>query len=181
MHAWRTVYGWQGLGRTHFPGLGARWIAPCTVPDLELFAQRYPGVRTVRFSAGLEVAPFHWSLWSLSWAVRIGVIKAPQRLADALMAMKRRLSFLGSDAGGMFMHLRGADISGRPLTIKAHLIARNNHGPYVPAIAAVILARKLARGDKIEPGARPCLGLVSLEEFEAEIADLAITISATDA
>jgi hypothetical protein len=35
-------------------------------------------------------------------------------------------------------------------------------------MAAVILARRLARGDAAPPGAAPCVGLVTLAEFEPE-------------
>ena len=35
-------------------------------------------------------------------------------------------------------------------------------------MAAVILARRLARGDAAPPGAAPCVGLVTLDEFEPE-------------
>jgi hypothetical protein len=38
----------------------------------------------------------------------------------------------------------------------------------------VIVARKLARGEIEARGARPCLGLFTLAEFMAEIADLDI-------
>ena len=41
-------------------------------------------------------------------------------------------------------------------------------------VPAVILARKLVRGEIAERGAMPALGLMSLAEFEAEAADLRI-------
>ena len=69
---------------------------------------------------------------------------------------------------------RGND--GRPKTLAWHLIARSGHGPYVPAIPAVILAKRLARA-RAAAGARPCFGLFTLDEFEAEVADLDITCS----
>lgn len=178
---WRTVFGWQGLERIGFPGLGTRWMAPCNVPDLELFPRRYPGVGTVRFSAGLEVALFQWSLSALSWAVRSGMVPKPERLAGRLMWLKRRLRMLGSDAGGMYVRLDGLDLDGQPLAVTVHLIARNNQGPYVPAIASVVLAAKLVRGELVTRGAMPCVGLFTLEEFRQEVADLDIEIAVTTA
>ena len=174
-----TAHGWLGLWRYDFPGIGRRYMTACDVPDIELFPARYPDTKAVRFSAGLEVAPFQLALWSLAHLVRIGLVKRPARLAGPLMKMKRALRFLGSDAGGMFVLLKGLARDGTPLERRIHLIARNNEGPYVPAIASVILARKLIDGTLATRGAMPCLGLLTLEDFNTEVADLAITVTAT--
>jgi hypothetical protein len=88
--------------------------------------------------------------------------------------LKRRLSFLGTDAGGMTVSMRGRDLGGTALTIGWHLIARRGHGPYVPALAAVVLARKLVLRQEDRTGAMPCFKLVTLGECLAEAADLAI-------
>lgn len=173
---WQTVHGWLGLWSYGIPGLGRRWMAHCDVPDVEVFPQRYPDVRTVRFSAGLEVPAFQLGLWLLAWAARGGIIRRPERLAPPLMWMKRQLRFLGTDGSGMFMHLSGVGRDGQPLERAIHILARRNHGPYVPAIASVVLARKLVRGDVDARGAMPCMGLFTLDEFMAEAADLAISI-----
>src|SRR5439155_10393980 len=51
--AWVDAYGWLNLTRHRFtPPLGRRWLGSCDVPDLELFPERYPTVRTVTFQAG---------------------------------------------------------------------------------------------------------------------------------
>ena len=176
---WQTVHGWSGLSRIRFPGLGVRYVSPVDVPDLALFPERYPGVRTVRFSAGLEVALFQWSLAALAWAVRHRLMTKPERFAAPLMWLKRRLSALGSQDGGMYVRLFGLDATSKPMGITVYLIARRNQGPYMPAIAAVVLARKLVQGRRPARGALPCLGLVSLEDFMAEVADLDITITST--
>ena len=174
---WTTVHGWQGLRRLELPGLGGRWMAHVDVPDLELFPRRYRGVRTVRFTAGLEVSLFQLALWGLAGAVRWGVVQRPERLAGPLLAMKRALRFLGSDAGAMHVRVEGQGRDGRPAARETTLIARQNQGPYVPALAAVVLARRLALGEIEDRGAMPCLGLVRLHEIAAEAADLAIEIT----
>ena len=73
----QTVYGWQGLRRHRFPQIGARWMSNVEVPDLDLLPARYPGLKTARFSAGVEVGMFHLALWGLSWLVRAGVLRDP--------------------------------------------------------------------------------------------------------
>jgi saccharopine dehydrogenase-like NADP-dependent oxidoreductase len=173
---WHTAHGWQGLSRHHFPEFGNRWMGYCNVPDLTLFADRYPSLQTIDFKAGVEVTLFHVGMWLLSWPSRWGLIASPERLTAPLLAVKRALRFLGSDAGGMFVVVGGVDHGGAAKSIAWHLIARRGHGPYIPTTPAVILARKLARGETIERGARACLGLITLAEIERELSDLDISM-----
>jgi len=171
----QIVYGWQGLHRHRFPQIGKRWVCDVNVPDLDLLPAHYPSLRTARVSAGVEVGPFHLGLWGLSWLARVGVVRDPAALAKPLLAAKRRLRMLGSDRGGMFVDLRGSDEAGQHKELSWHLIAGSEHGPYVPAIAAVILARHLVESPELSHGAQPCFGLITLSQFEAEVADLDIT------
>lgn len=173
---WTTAHGWLGLKRIEIPGLGRRWMTDCDVPDLAVFPERYRGVRTVRFRAGLDVAMFQLSLWGLAWLARGGILRRPERFAPVLMWLKRRLRFLGGADGGMIVRLAGTGRDGQPLERIISLVARNNQGPFVPVIAAVAVARKLVRGELDVRGATPCVGLMDLTEFRAETADLAIEI-----
>ena len=173
-----VVHGWQGLSRHRFPGIGARWMASVDVPDLDLMPLHYPSLQTVRFSAGVEVSLFHLGLWSLSWLARAGAVRDLGAHAAGLLAAKRALRFLGSDRGGMFVLLRGRNGEGAAKELAWHLIARSGHGPYVPAIASVILAKRLAAGGGPPSGARPCFALFTPADFEAEVADLDITCQA---
>jgi saccharopine dehydrogenase-like NADP-dependent oxidoreductase len=170
----RTVAGWQGASRHRFPAIGRRWMGYVDVPDLDLFPAHYPSLDTVRFKAGLEVPLFHLALWGLSWLVRGGLLPRPERLARPLLAMKRGLSFLGSDKGAMFVTLEGIGRDGRPLRLTWTLIANSGHGPFIPAIPAVILAKRLARGTERRRGSMPGFGLMALDEFVREVTDLDI-------
>lgn len=170
-----TLYGWQRLSAHRFPQIGTRLMSPLDVPDLELLPAHYPTLRTARFSAGLEVALFHLGLYGLAWLVRVGLIRDLAPLAGPLLRVKRALRFLGSDRGGMYVRLRGRSPSGAPIELVWHLIARSGHGPYVPGMATVIVAKRLAAGAGPPPGARACFGLFSLADFKAETADLDMT------
>ena len=169
------VHGWEYVRRRDIPGLGRRWLANCDVPDLELFPKRYPQVQTVSFGAGVEVGLFHHALVVLATLKRLGLVQRPERFASHLLAMKRRLGFLGTDRGGMVVTLRGPDAAGVVQTIDWYLVAGSGHGPVIPTVAATLLARGLARGEIHERGAMPCVGLVTLDAFLAEIADLDIS------
>jgi NAD(P)-dependent dehydrogenase (short-subunit alcohol dehydrogenase family) len=171
----RIAYGWQGLRRHRFPELGTRFMSNVEVPDLDLLPARYPSLQTVHFTAGAEVGLFHLGLWGLSWLVRARIVRDLGALAPSLLGVKRRLRFLGSDAGGMFVTLRGLNRENQPREISWHLTARRGHGPYVPATPAVIVAKHLISGQGPPAGARPCFGLFTLSEFAAETADLDIT------
>ncbi len=170
-----VVYGWQQLRRRRLPGLGMRWLGACDTPDRELFPERYQGLGRVDVFAALEVGPMHLGLWGLSWLVRAGLVRNPAGLAAPLLAAKRALKFLGSDVGGMAVALEGGDRQGRPKRVEWSLVARSGHGPYIPAMPAVILARRLVAGTLSARGAMPCVGLFTLADFMAEIADLDIT------
>jgi hypothetical protein len=170
-----AVHGWQSLRRLTISGLGARWLGACETPDLDLLPRRYPGLGSVRVFAALEVGAFHLGLWGLSWLVRGGVLREPERLAAPLLSLKHALRFLGSEVGGMVVTLEGKGRDGRPKRIDWNLIARRGHGPYIPAMPSVILAKRLLAGSLAQRGAMPCLGLFTLTEFLAEVADLDIT------
>lgn len=169
------AYGWQGLHRYAFPGLGTRWMADVDVPDLDLLPTHYPDLRSARFYAGLEVELFQIGLWALSWPVRGKVMHSLSGLTGVLLKAKHSLRFLGSDAGGMFVTLLGRDESGAAKEINWNLIARAGHGPYVPAIASVVLAKKLVAGQGPPAGARACFEQFSLNEFQAAVSDLSIS------
>ncbi len=175
----KPVRGWQGIGRRLLPGLGARWIGHCDAPDRDLFPQRYPGLKSADVYAALEVGAFHLGLWALSGLVRAGLVRNPEKLAAALVAMKRKLGFLGSDRGGMLVSMDGTGHDGAPKRIDWHLAAGNGHGPYIPATAAVLLAKRLLDGTLQKRGAMPCVGLFTLDEFLAEVADLDMTAGST--
>ncbi len=169
-----TAHGWQPLVTHRGADTGTRWLGACDIPDLDLFPTRYPTLKTQRFLAGVEVRLFHGGLWLLSWLVRARLVGSLEPMARPLLALKRRLGFLGSDRGLMFIRIDGRDRSGRPLTATWTLVAHQGHGPYIPGIPAVILARRLAAGLESQRGALPCLGLVTHADFDREVADLDI-------
>jgi len=166
---WRTVRGWQAIGTHGYRSLGLRWKAACDVPDLELFPQRYPGVKTVRFDAALELWPLQWGMWLLAAAARARLVRDWSRHAARLQRIAAYCDRWGSDVGGMHVTLRGSRG-----TREWELVARAGHGPEIPAIPAILLARKFAAGRLEARGAMPCMGLFSLAEFRQAVAGFAI-------
>jgi hypothetical protein len=166
---WRIVYGWQSLRRFRVDDVGMRWLARCEVPDLDLLPARYPTLRTVDFRAGLELRRMHLGLWLATWCVRAGLIRDLRRFAGPLFRLSQRWQGIGSDVGLMRVSLRGRGHDGKPQRLDWTLIARDGDGPQIPATAAVLLTRKLARNALPGAGARPCLDLFTLAEFLATL------------
>lgn len=162
---YQTIFGWQNLMRFDFgPPLGKRWMSNCNIPDLDLLPQRYRDLENVSFKAGLEVTFLHCGLWILSWLSRVGLIKNWARYTNLLITMSEWLSPWGSDTGGMYVHLKGLGLNKQMKEIRWQLIAEDGAGPNVPTISAELLIARIVEGNII-PGAMPCLGLFTLDDF----------------
>lgn len=170
-----TRYGWQNLKRQQYPDFGSRLSAVCDVPDLTLLPKYFPGVKTVTFHAALEAQWEQLALWCMGWLSRLGIVKNWNSCLPMFNYISEKLIRLGSDTGGMHVYMSGTDKVGQIKEITWHLTAKKNHGPEIPCTPALILARKLAQGKISLRGAKPCLGLISLTDFDKEVESLAIS------
>jgi hypothetical protein len=176
----KHVYGWQGLHAVRYPELGLRFFGYCDIPDLELMPTRYPDLRDLSFAAGHEVKLLHMGTWLLSWAVRLGLVRSLAPYAKRLLELSFLFDALGSSGkSGFHMFLSGDGHDGRRKTIRIFMVARQVHGPNIPCLPAIILARRLASGQQLPPGAKPCLDMISLDELLGEMEALDITTVAT--
>jgi len=171
---WITRYGWQNLKIQRYPEFGRRLSGACDVPDLGLFPEYVDGVQTVTFHAALEATWEQIALWKMAWATRLGIVRNWGRLVPTFQSVSDRLIKLGSTTGGMQMRIRGEGDDERRKTLMWNLVAHQNHGPEIPCVPALILARKLAAGTISARGAYPCLGMITLPEFDEEVSDLDI-------
>ena len=80
------------------------------------------------------------------------------------------LNWLGSETGGMMVHIIGRTNKGQRRSRTWELTAESNHGPEIPCMAAVTLAIKLARGQRFSAGAKICMDILELADFEPEFA-----------
>ena len=81
---------------------------------------------------------------------------------------------MGSDWGGMVAEAKGVDADGKPAIARWWLRAKGGAGPNVPVLAALAVVRRLRDGTLGRSGAGPCVGLLSLADFNGEIARLGI-------
>lgn len=170
----QNVYGWQNLRVRQYPNLGWRLLGNCDVPDLEIFPARYPTLKQIRFYAGLEIPFIHIGLWALSGLVRIGIIRNLSAFAPFLLKTSFLFDWAGSDVSGFHMELSGKDERSAEKTIIFELTARSGHGPYIPCMPAILMAKKLAGGEITKTGATPCIGLIIRDEYLNALKDLDI-------
>jgi hypothetical protein len=170
------VHGWQGLHAENYPRLGRRLFGYCDVPDLELFPARYPGLRTLRFAAGTEIGFLHIGLWLLSWLVRARALSGLDALAPQLLRLAFLFDALGSGRSGFHMFLSGVGHDGMAKSERFFMIAGSGHGPYIPCMPAILLAKGLANGEISARGARACLDLIDLETYLGALHGLDIEI-----
>lgn len=178
---WRDAWGWQELTRMRFAQMGTRWAAACDVPDLELVPLRHPGVRTVEFRAALELSVQHLFLWLAAGLRRMGVPMPIERWAKPLDRVATFFDGFGGKHGGMVVSLVGVQADGSRRRVEWHLTAPASDGPEIPCMAAILLARKLARGLISERGAYACTGFLALNEFAPEFARWRMTTAIEEA
>lgn len=168
-----VVYGWQDLYRQDYPGLGKRWMANCDIPDLDLLPQEY-GIRSIRFSAGLELGFMHLGLCVLGWLVRLGVPLNLPDMSGLLLKISNLFDVVGSSDGGMHVILKGVGLDGRPLTRRWFIVAKDGDGPQIPTIPAIVLAKDILRATSVPVGATGCVGLVSLDRYVDELSAFSV-------
>lgn len=163
-----TRFGWQDIYLQEYPELGKRWMANCDIPDLDLFPGIY-GMNNIRFSAGMESSALHLGMFMMSYLVRMGLPLNLSKHAKFLLSFSHVFDFLGTTNGGMHMLIKGKDKQNQPLEIKWFIVAKNNDGPQIPCIPAIVLSKKMIRGSLNTRGAMPCVGLLTLEEYMQEL------------
>ena len=166
-------YGWQDNYRQTYPELGKRWMANCDIPDLDLFTERY-GFKEIRFSAGMENSFLHLSMWAMSYLVRLGLPVDLSRHGKFLLSLSHFFDFMGTTNGGMHILIKGLDKQRQPLAIQWYIVAKENDGPQIPCVPAIVLSKKILRNAINIRGAMPCVGMVTLEEYMKELEGLAI-------
>lgn len=172
------VTGWGDQRRVVLPGIGARWFGRANAPDLDLFAARYPGLRDHAFWAGHAILPMHFGTALMGWLTRLRLLPRLDRFAPQLVRVASLFNWLGTGTSGFFMTIAGEGADGAPLTRRHFIIARSGHGPFIPCIPVIHIAKAMAAGRRYVPGARPCLDIVNLTEFRAAFADFDITETA---
>jgi saccharopine dehydrogenase-like NADP-dependent oxidoreductase len=170
---WTTRRGWSGLYRRDFGRAGRRRVSLCETPDLDLFPARFRPRGRALFLAGLEPWPAHIGAWVLGQLVSL-LRFDPVPLAGLLVRLSEWTAPFGSDRGAMRIEAFGVDDRGRAARVVWRLVAEPGQGPVTPSLPALAAIRAIAAG-RVEPGARSCVGVLTLEDIVAEMAPHGLT------
>ena len=165
---WTTRTGWSGLYRRDFGQAGRRRVSLCETPDLDLFPARFQPCEQALFLAGLEPWPAHIGAWVLGRLVSV-LRFDPVPLAGLLVRLSEWAAPFGSDRGAMRVEAFGVDDKGRAVRAVWRLVAEPGEGPVTPSLPALAAIRAIASG-RVAPGARACVGMLTLEDIVAEMA-----------
>lgn len=165
----KPKFGWQDLYAQYYPGVGYRLMGNIDHPDLDLFPKKYP-LKNLNFHAGVESKLLHLTIWVASWLIRLGVpLNLVNRSGQLLNISHYMFDWMGSDVGVMHMKIRGTRTDGGRLEKIWYLVARDGHGPNVATVPAILLAKRICEDRLALPGVHPCVGLVSLQDYLAEL------------
>ncbi|MEZ5892145.1 MAG: saccharopine dehydrogenase NADP-binding domain-containing protein [Parvularculaceae bacterium] len=170
-----TVTGWGKLEMVRLPGLGRRLFSPCDAPDLPAMRLLFPSAKRIDFLAGLELSVLHIPLFALAMLRRWRILPNLAAAAPLFQAIAQWLEPFGTDKGGMFVELCGRNLAGAPARRRWSLYAGSGDGPFIPAMAAAIIAKRIASGAAPAPGARMTAGEITLDDFAREFAAFDIT------
>jgi hypothetical protein len=145
------------------------------VPDTTLMGP-WSGARTATFHAGLELPLFGWGLWCVSLARSALRWPWPRPVLRCVLSVASWFDGWGTDVGGMEVDVRGWS-DGTPVRRVWTLVARQGHGPWVPAVPMRALARAWS---DILPGARPALAEVDLGAMEVSFDGLDVVCACKD-
>lgn len=164
---WTTRPGWSGLYRRDFGRAGRRRVSLCETPDLDLLRARFQPRGRALFLAGLEPLPAHVGAWWLGALVRLFRFD-PTPLAALLVRLSGWAAPFGSDRGAMRVEAYGVDGEGRAARAVWRLVAEPGEGPVTPSLPALAAIKAIAT-DRVERGARACVGVLRLEDIVAEM------------
>ncbi|MCV2370580.1 saccharopine dehydrogenase family protein [Roseateles oligotrophus] len=167
---WQSQIAWAKPRQVLFRRLKPRLGALCDIPDLELFPAHYQLRQRMEFRAALEVGLSQRAFALLAWLRSVGWLKQPARLAALLNVSAKLFDPLGSRLGGMVVRATGLDADAKPVKRAWHIAADKDHGPEIPCMAAILLAKRLAKGEHMAAGAYPCVSRHTLAEFGPEFA-----------
>lgn len=153
--------------------LSSRTFSLVDVPDLTMLAELEPTPTNVWFGAAPVPAFYHALFRILAGAVKRGLIISLSSMSGLMYFCMNRASW-GESRSGMFVEVRGLNAAGKDQLRSWHLIAENDDGPTVPALAAAIIIRDCLQGEPPLCGARAANGELALAKFAAMFSSLSI-------
>ena len=149
--------------------LGRIRFALVDVPDLGVLPALWPSLESVWFGAGATPAALHRGLSALAWLVRLRLLPSLALLAKLFHFAMNRLRW-GEHRGGMFVSVSGRDSGGVRFARSWHMVAEGDDGPFIPAMAAAAILRRVLAGKRPRSGARAAVCELELGDYEEQLA-----------
>jgi len=168
---WRSQLCWSDARQIELAPNLSRTARFIEVPDIRLFPKFF-GAKSVIFRAGLELNILNLAMSLIAvmrqrwmWVVTPGLAESLRRIANLFLPF-------GTDRGGMRVIVVGRS-NETVVQREWRLIVEAGDGPYIPAVMARVLIRKLS---SVPVGARSCLAEASRAEVESAMSDLALSV-----
>ena len=145
------------------------------VPDIVLFPAFFRA-RSVMFRAGMELGMMNIGMRAVGVLRQRWMFDLTPRRAVLFRGIANLFMPFGTDRGGMRVRVVGRH-GDHVIRCEWRLVAEADDGPYIPAVAARALIRRL---EDIAPGARPCLAEATRTEMEQAMADLAVSTTSDE-
>ncbi len=172
---WRRHRGWTEAKRVTFgPGF-KRWASLIGAPDLKLFPQAFDA-QSVLFRAGLELGIMHWGLAALAHLRALRLLPSLTVFLGPILWISGRLKPFGSDRGAMAVEVTGSK-DGKIVRRRWQVIANDGEGPFIPAVPARAIIRKMSA---VIPGARPCISDLTLQEIQDTMSGLSVEFALSE-
>ncbi len=156
--------GWRGGHVIDIPTLGRRRVAAVETFDAEHLGSLLTVQSRVAFFAGLEFRIEQYGIEAIAALRKRGLINNVRPLVPWLLKARRITRILASDVGGMRVEISGLDAQRVPCRARWSLIARRDHGPFVPILPAAAAVDALIAG-RVPAGAQLAHHAVSLRDI----------------
>lgn len=172
---WRTQSCWSDARQIELAPNLSRTARFIEVPDIRLFPKFF-GAKSVIFRAGLELNTLNIAMSLIAVMRRRWMFFITPGLAEIFRTVANLFLPFGTDRGGMRVLVVGRS-NKTVFRREWRLIAEAGDGPYIPAVMARALIRKLS---SVPVGSRSCLAEASRAEVESAMSDLAVSIETAE-
>lgn len=172
---WRSQPCWSDPRQIKLATNMSRTARFIEVPDIRLFPKFF-GAKSVIFRAGLELSIMNMGMRLIAAIRRRWMFSFTPELAETCRKVANLFLPFGTDRGGMRVFVVGR-IDKEVIRREWRLIAEAGDGPYIPAVAARALIRKLS---SVPAGSRACLAEASRMEIESAMSDLGVSIATVE-
>ncbi|WP_299726498.1 DUF4166 domain-containing protein [uncultured Tateyamaria sp.] len=160
--------GWRNAKRINLPGLGRRRVAAVETFDAEYVGPLLDVQSRVSFSAGLESGVEQRGIEAIAMLCKHKLIGSPIALIPVLLKARQITRIPTSSSGGMLVDICGLNADGVMTQATWSLVARQDHGPYIPILPAAAAIRKLL-SCTVGAGAGFAHSALSLEDILQEM------------